>query len=303
MKMILILFLNTLPLFATAEISDLMSPLIADQIQNPIKKGKIYPAMDGKISAINQKSISIEHHYLENHRIKVLTTTSCFKKQIIKLQIGDRVDVDTFLGYGKKVLIDQDDCTQKHPKKKWQILIHNNQKLLKPVSEKLIVIGVKHLYQFFIYQKGKLIKTYPIALSQQPIGPKEKRGDLKLPEGQYRICQKAKGPFGTKPWWFIYLGPAFLRISYPNRFDALNGLQKKIISKKQYQNFIKKERTLKIPPKHTALGSGILIHGWNGEWSLDHNRNLTWGCVSMRNSELLEFYRMVPNGTAMIILP
>jgi murein L,D-transpeptidase YafK len=108
-------------------------------------------------------------------------------------------------------------------------------------------------------------------------------GDNRLPEGEYHITEKNKGPFyGT---YKDYFGPAWMRISYPNSYDAEAGYKKGI-----------------HPPENTGLGGGIGIHGWAGDWP-QNNRHLTWGCISLRNKDLEKFYDLVPLNTKLFILP
>lgn len=179
--------------------------------------------------------------------------------------------------------------------------IDAHRKLLIPANEENILLAIKTDYQMHHYKKGVLHKTYEIALSQNPQGHKDQQGDNRLPEGQYRIIQKSRGPFGGNV--AEYFGTGWMRINYPNNFDAALGLSKKYISKSEYNKIVAANNAGKEPSKHTKLGGGIGIHGWKGEWSLTGDRNLTWGCISMLNSDLNTFYTEVPLQTPIIIWP
>jgi murein L,D-transpeptidase YafK len=169
-------------------------------------------------------------------------------------------------------------------------------------SKDKLVLVIKHEYKLYLYFSGRIQKKYEIALSQSPVGRKNKKGDLKVPEGEYKICKKAKGPFGSKPWWKVYFGPRWIKINYPNEHDALIGYRKKIIIKNQYEAIVSALRNNRIPPQNTGLGGGIGIHGWSpSDWENDGNRNITWGCISMHNDDLIEFYDLVGIGTKIII--
>lgn len=185
--------------------------------------------------------------------------------------------------------------------------IKAHRKLLVPANEKLLVISVKHRLKSYVYRSGKLHKTYEIGLGQVPKGHKEKQGDLKTPEGAYFVCEKTAGPFpseGTN-WAQAYLGTRWIRLSYPNEFDAEEGLRKKLISKEECSKIKKAIADKRMPPKNTALGGGIGIHGWiTPEWSdSDTERALTWGCISMHNKDLEELYSMIGLNTLVVILP
>ena len=173
--------------------------------------------------------------------------------------------------------------------------------LLLPSTETDLLIAIKSDYKMHHYKNGQLHRTYEIALSQNPEGHKDQQGDNRLPEGQYRIIQKSTGPFGGNV--AEYFGTGWMRLNYPNNFDAQLGLDKKYISKAEFNKIVSANNAKKEPSKHTKLGGGIGIHGWKGEWSLDGNRHLTWGCISMLNSDLSVFYTEVPLQTPIIIWP
>lgn len=179
--------------------------------------------------------------------------------------------------------------------------LNDHRSLMVPCREQSLLIAIKRKYKMYHVKSGLIYKEYNIALSQDPSGPKRRQGDLKMPEGEYYICEKQMGPFYGA--YAEYLGPCLLRISYPNRYDALRGLEDKAINKVQYDQIVTSEKVKKIPPKNTALGGGIVIHGWKGDWHEALDRNLTWGCISMHNRDLENLYTLISNGTKIIIKP
>jgi hypothetical protein len=173
-----------------------------------------------------------------------------------------------------------------------------------PLSDTLslydtLLIASKTDYRMKLYAKGILLKTYHIALGQEPFGPKQRQGDNKTPEGVYKIIQKSRGPFYGD--YSQYLGVAWMRLNYPNNADAINGFKKGLITEAQKNAIIKANNEGKEPPKNTTLGGGIGIHGWYGSWPGDDRQNLTWGCISMQNKDLDDIYGRVPLGTTIII--
>lgn len=158
-------------------------------------------------------------------------------------------------------------------------------------------------FKMYLYKKGVLYKTYEIALSQVPVGRKEKQGDLKVPEGEYKICEKSKGPFdASKNWSMEYLGLRWMKLNYPNVYDAETGLNNKRITKSEYTSICAAIKAGRVPPQSTALGGGIGIHGWiKSDWKNDGDRSLTWGCVSMHEKDLLELYDWIELKTIVII--
>lgn len=139
-----------------------------------------------------------------------------------------------------------------------------------------------------------------IALSQSPIGHKVKQGDNKMPEGQYKITEKNRGPFGGN--YAAYFGPAWMRISYPNSYDAGIALNNKLINQKQHDAIVNSTNKGVQPSSSTPIGGGIGIHGWAGDWPAS-TKHLTWGCISMQNGDLDKFYELIPVGTRIVILP
>ena len=41
-----------------------------------------------------------------------------------------------------------------------------------------------------LMQGAKVLKTYKVALSREPVGAKEREGDHKIPEGEYMVDSK-----------------------------------------------------------------------------------------------------------------
>jgi len=48
------------------------------------------------------------------------------------------------------------------------------------------IVVEKAARKLSIFRDGRQLKTYRVALGPRPIGPKEKEGDMKTPEGIYR---------------------------------------------------------------------------------------------------------------------
>ncbi len=140
------------------------------------------------------------------------------------------------------------------------------------VADKVLV--EKALRQLTLFQNGKPIKTYKVALGKNPMGPKMQKGDGRTPEGIYSID-------GRKPNSVFHLA---LRISYPNAADKARAA------------------SMGVP-----TGGDIMIHGirkglgWLG--SLHRLSDWTQGCIAVTNAEIEEIWKTVPNGTVVEIVP
>ncbi len=121
---------------------------------------------------------------------------------------------------------------------------------------------------------NEVIKVYKIALGGNPVGPKERQGDNKTPEGMYVIDYRNRDSQ-------YHLS---LHISYPNEKDK------------------KRARELGVNP-----GGDIMIHGIkNGfSWVGNAHSEIDWtkGCIAVTDEEIEEIDRLVPRGTLVEIRP
>ncbi len=138
--------------------------------------------------------------------------------------------------------------------------------------DKVVVIKKERLLE--LVKNGEVIKSYRVALGRHPVGPKEYAGDDRTPEGTYYLNWR-------NPHSRFHRS---LHISYPNAEDRL------------------KAKALGLSP-----GSDIMIHGLPkgygdlGEW----HRTFDWtkGCIAVTNSEIDEIWKLVPDGTPIVIKP
>lgn len=154
------------------------------------------------------------------------------------------------------------------------------------VADRVIVEkGAKTLK---LMKGDKVLKSYRVSLGRNsPDGPKEREGDMRTPEGRYRITAHNK----HSDFFFS------LRVSYPNRND------------------VEKAKSLGVDP-----GGDIMIHGlpdlksWE-RWGLPKDWadyrvvkwhyliNWTAGCIAVTNTEVKEIAKLVPVGTEIEIQP
>ena len=123
-------------------------------------------------------------------------------------------------------------------------------------------------------RQGKVLKTYKVALGPEPVGPKQRQGDHKTPEGEYVLDRRnVHSQFYRS-----------IHISYPSAKDR------------------DRARKLGVSP-----GGDIYVHGLpNGfAWVGRGHRLKDWtdGCIAVTNEEMDEIWRAVPDGTPIEIKP
>lgn len=179
--------------------------------------------------------------------------------------------------------------------------ITNHRKMKIPADIEKLVQVVKRNFSMYYFEKGELKETYRIGLGGGGPERKNRQGDNLTPEGEYYVILKSQGPFtGTYSGFF---GAGWIKLSYPNSFDAIRGYANGIITESQKNSIIAADKSGTGPPQGTKLGGGIGIHGWAGEWISDGDDYMTFGCVCMHNADMKELYTKVEQGMIIIIAP
>jgi murein L,D-transpeptidase YafK len=135
------------------------------------------------------------------------------------------------------------------------------------------IIVDKTARTLILMNHGKVLRRYTqIKLGlNNPKGHKQQEGDLRTPEGQYRINgRNAQSQYHLS-----------LRISYPNAKDIVTA------------------KKLGVSP-----GGDIFIHGQpNGSTVERIPMDWTAGCISVSNAEIEEIWSLVDVGTPILIKP
>lgn len=136
------------------------------------------------------------------------------------------------------------------------------------------VLVEKSKRELHLMHKDKKVKSYTIALGGNPIGHKTQEGDLKTPEGIYKIDWRNPNSQFHKS----------LHISYPNAVDKAQAQKRRV-----------------------SPGGAIFIHGLGPNFgflgTLHTKSDWTLGCIAVTNEEIEEIWDRVPNGTVIEILP
>lgn len=146
-------------------------------------------------------------------------------------------------------------------------------------SEYAIVVR-KRERTLTVYHHAEQERVYPVVLGIAPSGPKTYRGDLRTPEGIYRIVLKKPHARWSR----------FLLLSYPNDGD-----------RQRYAMALTEGRVPIIDGRQPGLGNAVGIHGTDREEQNVRGVDWTWGCVSLFNRHVEELYDRVPLGTPVLI--
>jgi murein L,D-transpeptidase YafK len=141
-----------------------------------------------------------------------------------------------------------------------------------PHIDKVLVNKKDH--KLLLMNADVIVKSYSVALARGGLGPKQRQGDHKTPEGIYVIDSRNQASRFHRA----------LHISYPSEADK------------------ERARKLGLDP-----GGDIMIHGiQNGlGWLKTSQRLVDWidGCIAVTDEEIEEIWRLVPTETPIEIRP
>lgn len=141
-----------------------------------------------------------------------------------------------------------------------------------PKVERVLVLKRQH--KLLLLSGDQVVKAYEVALGRGGLGPKQRQGDRRTPEGLYTI------DFHNKASKFHLA----LHISYPQFADK------------------RRARRIGVKP-----GGDVMIHGMGPEfsWVGANHRVSDWtdGCIAVTDTEIEEIWQLVPDGTPVEIRP
>lgn len=267
--------------------------------------------------------ITIEHHFYENHErrkiislyahlneIKVNEGALVQRRQVIAT-IGQ--DPDKLFAAHLHLELRWDDSlsptywpSSNGKDEAWvkehyatpSAFINEHRKLFVPQKEAKLMIVDQESYKARFYQAGVLNQEYDVSFGQGK-GQKLVEGDNKIPKGMYFVIKKHRGNFGGP--YGAYYGGHWIKINYPNKYDADRGLAQQMISQQQQAAITAAWEKRVATLETTKLGGGIGFHGWIKEWDNSGPRHLSWGCVVMHLYDIQRLYDQIPEGTMVVI--
>jgi murein L,D-transpeptidase YafK len=209
---------------------------------------------------------------LKGIREKFLTITTLLFFSITSGSAGPIIRIEELINYDKKL----------------EEIVDSNSK------DKVMLVISKEDHLAYFVQNGKILKSYPIAMSPNYMNDKKREGDMGVPEGVYYITSKASGNTFYK----------FSPLNYPNEEDAEEALREGIIDKNEYRIIVNANRKKApfIPP--TRAGSAIGLHGSSckkenclgvGEFEDNAFDIIDWtlGCIAFNNFDWNEIIKYI----------
>ena len=136
------------------------------------------------------------------------------------------------------------------------------------------IVVEKSTHERSLFKNGKLLRTYNVALGRGGPERKSQEGDARTPEGAYYIDSR-------NPQSGFHRA---LHVSYPNAIDVAAAHARGL-----------------------SAGSDVEVHGIRNRlgWLGRLHRLVDWtaGCIAVTDSEIDEIWRVVPDGTPILIKP
>jgi len=298
---------------ATEPIADGFGPLGGERAVLAAASGRVLSV--GEPGSPGAKVVVLQHVYYENHRrervqsiYRHLEHVDVVAGQIV--QRGQRIggvgpgrDAQRASWSPPELRLDETLGPTKTPPDEQRVVdpvafVAAHSQLVVPQLEERLLLIDQESYRLRLYERGVLKVEHDIALGQGS-GRKRQRGDLKTPKGLYFVVARSRGPFDGP--YGAYYGGHWIKVNYPNAFDAAAGLERGLISAKQAREIEAAWRARELTPQETRLGSGIGLHGWIEEWDGRDSRHLSWGCVVVHNRDIAALYDLLAPGTAVVV--
>ena len=146
-----------------------------------------------------------------------------------------------------------------------------------------VVISVAQ-QQLVVLRDGGLIRKFPISTSKFGLG--DSFGSYKTPLGHLRVCEKVGDDFAC--------GTVIKHRAATGEVLAANAAGRDpIVTRILWLDGLDEQN-------HNAKARGIYIHGTTEERRL--GKPVSWGCIRMRSSDVIELFSGIPLGTPVNII-
>jgi murein L,D-transpeptidase YafK len=136
------------------------------------------------------------------------------------------------------------------------------------------VVVRKSERRLLLMRGDRILRSFDVALGLSPTGHKQREGDFRTPEGNYRLA-------GRNPNSDFFLA---IQVNYPGPDDVRRAAQ-----------------------EGANPGGQIMIHGQPNRPSrpLEYYQKRDWtnGCIAVSNADMVDIWLMTPDNTPIQILP
>ncbi len=241
------------------------------------QQGSTWRAMaKGRVESVDAGTVIIAHTFFENadRRTARFVVTNL---ETIAVTAGQGVDRGTLLGAGRKAKAPMEAELLKVP-------------VFNPLTAPRAFIVEVDARRVVALEKGVPVASWDVGIGQAE-GMKEVRGDLKTPRGLYFVTERYHGKFGGD--WADFYGGYWVKLSYPNPYDAARGLDAGILTASQASDIDQRWRAKALTPQKTKLGGGIGFHAWASKWSADAGTLMSFGCVVLHPEDIDAFFARI----------
>lgn len=292
------------------------SILPADGWDTPTGLGGNRALSNGRVEKVTPTSVTLWSVAYENHRRTFVRTTHSNFRPSATLSVGGDVKRGQPLGDGRAQVAMQmrpagplERTPEANAASAFRAIpdvvafTKERRRLFDPSTEEQLILVDKDAYAMQVRERGRVVVEIDIGYGQKK-GRKRLQGDLKTPTGMYFVVDKKRKEFGGK--WGAYFGGHWIKVNYPNAYDARWGEANGFLTRKQRRGIAKAWARRRLTNQGTKLGGGIGFHGWIGtrttreDWSED-DPHQTWGCILLHNVDIAAHFDRVKEG-AMVVL-
>jgi murein L,D-transpeptidase YafK len=141
-----------------------------------------------------------------------------------------------------------------------------------PLADRVLVRKTER--RLYLMRGGDVLRAYHIALGLNPAGHKERTGDFRTPEGNYKLTRR-----NTRSDFFLSI-----QVNYPNDSDTKNARR-----------------------NGWQPGGSIMIHGLPNDprHAPDYYATQDWtdGCIAVTNADMVEIWMMTSENVPIVIEP
>lgn len=134
-----------------------------------------------------------------------------------------------------------------------------------------------------------------VALGRNRADDKQRMGDLRTPEGIYRVSEPPRDSDRFH---------RFVPLDYPSSDDARRGYAEGRLSRADLNRILRAHDAGLPPPQDTPLGGDIGLHGEGDRWQGASARlDWTFGCIAVSDAEIEFLADRLQPGVEVVIHP